>query len=133
MMGADLMLEGFLGLFGTYRHYIELIKMWGIFEGLEDWIMAIGHTINSVVLAVPFVHPAVYRRIPFSSGFLKGLTFGLLWHFLVLLVLLITAFGGAKFMREFLNMPLKDHISLFLLHLLWGGVLGVLYVPKASR
>ena len=132
MMGVDLMLDGFLGLFGTYRTYTELIKLWGIFRGFEDWVMAVGHMANSVVLALAFVYPPVYRRLPGRSGFLKGLSFGVLWHLLVLIVLVITAFGGARFMREFLSMPLKEHLSLFLLHLMWGGVLGFLYVPDTS-
>ncbi len=130
MMGVDLMLDGFLGLFGTYKTYIDLIKLWGIFEGLEDWVMAIGHMANSVVLALFFVHPYIYRRLPGSSGPAKGIVFGLLWHVAVLTVLVITASGGAEFMRELLNAPFRDHVSLFLLHLVWGGVLGLLYVPK---
>ncbi|WP_457600704.1 hypothetical protein [Hydrogenivirga sp.] len=133
MLGADLMLDGFLGLFGTYRGYIELIKLWGIFVGMEDWVMAAGHTLNSVVLALVFVHPKVYGTLPSRSGLLKGLAFGALWHLLVLLVLVITAYGGAKFMKEFLGMPFRDHLSLLLLHLVWGGTLGFLYVPKASQ
>ena len=133
MMGVDLMLDGFLGLFGTYRGYIELIKLWGIFRGLEDWVMAVGHMVNSVVLALVFVYPSVYRRLPGRGGFVKGLSFGVLWHILVLIALVVTAFGGAEFMREFLRMPLSDHLSLFLLHLVWGGVLGLLYVPREYR
>ncbi len=133
MMGVDLMLDGFLGLFGTYRGYIELIKLWGIFRGLEDWVMAVGHMVNSVVLALVFVYPTVYRRLPGRSGFVRGLSFGVLWHILVLIVLVVTAFGGAEFMKEFLRMPLGDHLSFFLLHLVWGGVLGLLYVPKEDR
>jgi len=133
MMGLDLMLDGFLGLFGTYRTYIELIKLFGIFRGLEDWIMAIGHTINSVVLALPFVHPAVYDRLPTRSGLIKGLVFGILWHILVLIVLVITAFSGAKFMIGFLNMPPQDHISLLILHMIWSATLGLLYNPPTNR
>ncbi len=129
MLGVDLMLDGFLGLFGTYRYYIQLIKIWGIFKGYEDLIMAIGHTLNSLVLALFFVHPKVYELLPTKNGFIKGISFGILWHILVLIVLVITAFGGSKFMKEFLSMPLRDHISLIILHIIWGGVLGLLYNP----
>ncbi len=127
MMGVDLMLDGFLGLFGTYRTYIELIKLWGIFKGLEDWVMAVGHMANSVVLALVFVYPTIYERLPGRKGLVKGISFGVLWHIVVLMVLVITAFGGARFIKEFLSMPLKEHVSLFLLHVVWGGVLGWLY------
>ncbi len=133
MMGVDLMLDGFLGLFGTYRTYIELIKLWGIFKGLEDWVMAIGHMANSVILALVFVYPPVYERLPGKKGLVKGIGFGALWHVVVLIVLVVTAFGGARFMKEFLSMPLNEHVSLFLLHVVWGGVLGLLYVPTASQ
>ena len=129
MMGVDLILEGFLGLFGTYKTYIELIKLWGIFKGFEDWIMALGHTLNSFVLALAFVHPKVYEALPSGSGLIKGLIFGFLWHVLVVLVLIITAFGGAKFMKGFLNMEIGEHISLLILHIVWGAVLGLLYMP----
>jgi len=130
MLGIDLLLEGFMGLFGTYRSYVELIKLWGMFNGLEDWVMVAGHTLNSVVLSLVFVHEKVYTRLPGGSGLAKGVSFGVIWHIIVLLVLIITAFGGAKFMKEFLSMPLREHLSLFLLHLVWGGVLGFLYVPR---
>ncbi len=129
MMGADLMLEGFLGLFGTYRTYVELIGMWGLFRGFEDWIMAIGHTLNSLLLALFFVHPKVYTRLPFKSGLAKGLVFGILWHVFVLAFALITAFGGSNFMKGFLHVPPQEHVSLFLLHLIWAGALGLLYSP----
>ncbi len=129
MLGADLMLEGFLGLFGTYRNYIEMIRLWGIFRGYEDVAMVVGHTLNSVVIALPFVHPRVYRLLPTRSGLLKGIAFGVFWHILVLIVLLITASCGAKFMKEFLSMSLPDHASLFLLHLMWASTLGLLYTP----
>jgi len=43
MMGVDLMLDGFLGLFGTYKYYIGMTRIWGIFKGFEDWITVLGH------------------------------------------------------------------------------------------
>ncbi|HIQ48222.1 MAG TPA: hypothetical protein EYH58_01105 [Aquifex aeolicus] len=128
MMGLDLMLDGFLGLFGTYKYYIEMTKIWGIFKGLEDWITILGHMLNSLILAVVFVHPSVYFKLP-GNGLIKGFIFGLVWHVLVVVFLIITAWGGSEFMRAFLSMPLKAHISLFLEHLIWGMSLGLLYEP----
>ncbi len=130
MLAVDLMLEGFLGLFGTYRTYIELIKIWGLFRGLEDWIMVGGHMINSVVLSLVFVHPKVYRKLPGKLGLIKGLVFGLFWHLFVLTVISLSALGGSQFMKEMLDMPLRDHISLFVLHVIWGATLGVLYTSE---
>ena len=128
MFGVDMMLDGFLGLFGTYEFYVNLLKELGLFRGYEDLAMVVGHQLNSMVLALFFVHPAVYFRLP-GKGLIKGFTFGVLWHFLVLILLFITAFGGAEFMKRFLGMPFSDHVSLFLLHVLWGACLGILYEP----
>ena len=130
MAGVDMILEGFLGLFGTYRDYIELVKLWDMFKGYEDLATMTGHMLNSVVLALVFVHPSVYHRLPTRSGLIKGLTFGALWHLVVLFILFVTAFGGALFMKKFLSLSLNFHVSLFLLHLIWAGTLGILYVPE---
>ncbi|WP_461829745.1 hypothetical protein [Aquifex sp.] len=131
MFGVDMMLDGFLGLFGTYEFYVNLLKELGLFKGYEDIAMVLGHQLNSMVLALFFVHPAVYFRLP-GNPFLKGLSFGILWHLLVLVVLFITAFGGAEFMKRFLGMPFSDHLSLFILHVVWGVCLGVLYEPPGD-
>ncbi len=132
MMAVDMMFEGFLGLFGTYKDYIELIKIWGIFEGLEDWIMTAGHMINSVVLALFFVHPSVYFRLP-KNRLLKGLTFGVFWHILVILVLMVGTLGGSEFLKNFLFMDLRHHISLFILHMVWSLTLSILYFPEKFK
>ena len=130
MLGADLMLEGTLGLFGTYRYFIELTKGFGIMEGMEDLAMVIGHTADSVVLALFFVHPRIYRLIPSKGGALKGAVFGIAWSFLVEVVVFTLARLGSGFMEGFLNLPLRIHISIFLLHIIWGTVLGILYNPS---
>ncbi len=129
MLGVDMMLEGALGLFGTYRHFIELTKDFGIMEGMEDLAMVIGHTADSVVLALFFVHPRIYRLIPSKSGALKGAIFGLVWSVIVEVVVFTLANLGSKFMEGFLNLPVAIHISILLLHLIWGTVLGILYNP----
>lgn len=130
MMAVDIMMDGFLGLFGTYREYLNIIKQFGMFNGFEDVIMVLGHMINSVVLALFFVHPAVYRRLPFKSGIAKGTVFGAFWHVCVVLFLFITSLGGAKFSITMMSASLSSQVSLFLLHLVWGAVLGLLYWQK---
>jgi len=129
MMGADLLLDGFLGLFGSYRLYLELIKSWGLFSGYEGLALSVGHTINSLVLALFFVDSRIYNTLPTPWGVSKGLVFGAVWHLLVLVFLFITALGGAKFSKTLFFAPLKEHITLFVLHLIWGAVLGFLYLP----
>lgn len=130
MMAVDIMMDGFLGLFGTYREYLNIIKQFGMFNGFEDVIMILGHMINSVVLALFFVHPAVYRRLPFKVGMAKGIVFGAFWHVCVVLFLFITSLGGAKFSITMMSASLSSQVSLFLLHLVWGAVLGLLYWQK---
>ncbi|MGB9874112.1 MAG: hypothetical protein ACPLRS_03990 [Hydrogenobacter sp.] len=130
MMAVDIMMDGFLGLFGTYREYLSIVKQFGMFNGFEDVIMVLGHMINSVVLALFFVHPGVYRRLPFKSGIAKGIVFGTFWHVCVLIFLFITSLGGAKFSLTMISASLSSQVSLFLLHLVWGAVLGFLYCQK---
>jgi len=127
MLGADIMLEGLFGLFGTYREYMEVMKGWGIPEEQTFLMMAVGHQFNSFLLGLFFAHPSVYRRIPFE-GPVKGIVFGFVWNLLVFAVAFPLYVGGAGFM----GLIFKDPVSLTLLHLLWGGVLGLLYSPPKS-
>jgi uncharacterized membrane protein YagU involved in acid resistance len=130
MMAVDIMMDGFLGLFGTYREYLNIIKQFGMFNGFEDVIMVLGHMANSVILALFFVHPAVYRRLPFKWGVAKGIVFGAFWHVCVVLFLLITSLGGAKFSTAMMSASFSSQVSLFFLHMVWGGTLGFLYSQK---
>ncbi|MDQ7039160.1 MAG: hypothetical protein Q9N26_08230 [Aquificota bacterium] len=127
MLGVDIMLDGFLGLFGTYRDYMEVMEGWGVPEEQVFLLMAVGHQINSFLLGIFFAHPAIYSRIP-SGGLIKGLIFGFVWNVLVFLVAIPLYLGGA----EFMGLILKDPLSLTLLHMIWGGVLGLLYSPPRS-
>ncbi len=131
MLGADLMLEGLLGLFGTYRNYMEAMISWGVPQDQAFILMALGHQINSFLLGLFFAHPKVYRRIPFSGPF-KGLIFGFVWNLIAICVATISHTLGAEFMGIIANPDIKNILSLTLLHLIWGGVLGILYNPPDS-
>ncbi len=131
MMGVDLMLEGFLGLFGTYRDYMEFMRGWGIPEDQIFLFMAVGHQINSFVLGLFFVHPRVYPKIPLR-GLFKGLVFGFLWNVLAILVAMVSYMLGAEFMRLIASPDVRDLVSITLLHLVWGGVLGLVYNPPET-
>lgn len=130
MMAVDMMMDGFLGLFGTYREYLQMVRQFGIFQGFEGIALVVGHTINSLVLALFFVDIRVYDRIPLRGGLAKGIFFGAVWHMWVLVFILSASIGGSKFATSMLHAPYTSHISLFLLHLIWGGTLGLLYTPK---
>ncbi len=130
MMGIDIMLDGFLGLFGTYVKYEDIVRHFGMFEGFEGLAVVIGHTINSSILSLVFVNPKVYSMLPGTSGLKKGLVFGVIWHVCVILFAFLTSQGGATFMRSLIYSSYSFHVSLFLLHVIWGAVLGYLYIPE---
>lgn len=132
MMAVDMMLDGFFGLFGTYREYLDTVRQFELFDGYEGLAMAIGHTINSLVLALIFVNKRIYNKIPAKSGLIKGVIFGIVWHVCVLVVLLISSLGGAKFAVNMLSSSYTSQVSLFLLHIVWGGTLGLLYTPQEN-
>jgi hypothetical protein len=126
MLGVDILFDGFLGLFGTYRDYIAWIKDFGIFAGYEDIAMVVGHQVNSLALGVFFAHPYVYRRLP-RNPFIRGLTFGAGWHVWVMFIAYVSFFLGAQPMGKIVNSELSEHISLLLMHLIWALVLSILY------
>ncbi|WP_148209113.1 hypothetical protein [Thermocrinis albus] len=130
MMGVDIMLEGFLGLFGSYRQYVEIVSYTGLFRGYEDLAMVIGHTFNSMIFAIFFVTPQVYHRLPSPWGAVKGLFFGICWHALALAFLVITSLLGARMSELMLPHHLHQHLTLLLLHVVWGVTLGALYNLK---
>lgn len=80
---------------------------------------------------MPFVWPYVYERLP-GSGWLKGLLYGFLWWLVVLLV--IGSIAGALG-AENLPQPASFGaiVTVILLHLVWGFLLGVLYVPPEEH
>ncbi len=126
MLGVDILFEGFLGLFGTYREYIDWIREFGIFKGYEDLAMVVGHQVNSLALGVFFAHPYVYRRLPRNS-LLRGVSFGVGWHVFVISLAFLTYHLGAEPMGKILNSDLEGHLSLFLMHVVWAVVLSLLY------
>ena len=111
--------EIFAGWFGLF----------GLFPGLKSPAWIIHHQIDSTLFAIPFVLPAVYNRIP-GGGFLKGLIYGFGWHVFVTVVSFIGTAGGSKWFQP---MQATAMISLFLLHLVYGAVIGFLYNPPESE
>lgn len=129
---VDIALEGWFGLFGTYKTYKQWLIDAEIFKGLEDIALFLGHELNSLLLALFFVNPFFYKKLP-DNLFLKGVAFAILWHIAVMIVVVIAGLGGSKWMYSLLTMPLKDHISFFLLHIVWGLTLSYTYIPKERK
>lgn len=117
MYVIDYRLAGALGLFG-------------MFPVNDGWWM-LTHHVDSILFALPFAWPLVYESLP-GSGWLKGLVYGFLWWLVVLLV--IGSIAGALGAE---NLPQPGSaggiISVILLHLVWGFLLGVLYVPAEEE
>ncbi|WP_457642926.1 hypothetical protein [Persephonella sp.] len=128
MYVVDLALDGWLGLFGTYRIYRPWLEEAGLFGGIEDIALFIGHQLNGILFGFFFAHPSVYRKLPENLIF-KGAVFAVIWHFLVLTVAFFFGTTGAVWMKDLLYMPVSAHISFFILHLVWGVSLAVFYKP----
>ncbi len=129
---VDIALEGWSGLFGTYRLYRQWLIDAGLFTGIEDIALFLGHEANSIILSLFFVNPYFYNRLP-SNLFLKGIIFAVVWHIAVMIVVFITGIGGSVWMYSLLTMPLKDHISFFLLHIVWALSLSYTYIPEVKK
>ncbi len=129
---VDLALEGWFGLFGSYKLFKSWLVEADIFSGIEDIALFIGHELNSVILSLFFVNPVFYKRLP-ENLFFKGLSFGILWHLAVIFVCVVFGISGSIWLYQLLTMPVKEHISLFLLHIVWGLSLSYLYRPNTAK
>lgn len=111
---VDHYFAGILGLFGLYP------------AGNTWWIL--NHHAESIVYALPFAWPALYDRLP-GQRWLKGLVYGFLWWLLVpFLIGTVAARLGAGTFQQFYA-PAPSILSAVVLNLVWGVLLGVLYVP----
>ena len=126
---VDLALDGWFGLFGTYKLYTSWLVEAGIFKGLEDIALFLGHEFNSMFLSLFFVNPVFYNFLPKNLLF-KGLSFAVLWHIAVMIVCIAFGLTGSKWLYQLLTMSISDHISFFLLHIVWGLTLSYTYQLK---
>ncbi len=126
---VDLALDGWFGLFGTYKLYTSWLVEAGIFKGLEDIALFLGHELNSMFLSLFFVNPVFYNFLPKNLLF-KGLSFAVLWHIAVMIVCIAFGLTGSKWLYQLLTMSISDHISFFLLHIVWGLTLSYTYQLK---
>jgi len=129
---VDVALEGWFGLFGTYKLYKQWLIDAGLFTGIEDIALFLGHEANSIILSLFFINPYVYSKLP-SNLFLKGLTFAVLWHIAVMIVAFVFGITGSKWLYSLFSMPIKEHISFFLLHIVWALTLSYTYIPKEEK
>ncbi|MDQ7056008.1 MAG: hypothetical protein Q9M89_05895 [Persephonella sp.] len=132
MYVVDLALDGFLGLFGTYRIYKQWLVDAGLFTGFEDIALFLGHQFNGILFGFFFAHPFAYKKLP-GNLILKGFVFATLWHILVLIVSFFYGMLGARWLQALINMDFSSHISLYLLHIMWGITLSLFYRPPEEE
>jgi hypothetical protein len=105
--------------------YAKWFGLFGLFPGLKDPAWFIHHQLDATLFAIPLA--LLWNKIP-GPGIVKGLIYGVLWHILVIVISLIGAFGGAEWFQR--PMTMNAQISTFILHLVWGGLTGLLYNPE---
>ncbi|SNZ10590.1 hypothetical protein SAMN06265182_1894 [Persephonella hydrogeniphila] len=132
MYVVDLALDGWFGLFGTYRIYKNWLVEAGLFPGIEDIAIFLGHQLNSILFGFFFANPKIFYSLP-NNSILKGTTFAIVWHILVLLISVLFGPTGAKWLNSLLHMPINAQISLFLLHIVWGVSLSLFYNPEGKK
>ncbi len=118
MYFVDKWLGGFLGLFS-------------IFPGTKNAWWMLEHHIDGIIIALLFAWPAVHQKLP-GGGWLKGSIFGLAWAIVLFIIMLI---GGALGSKAFQQIPVNATVAIsnFLLHIIYGFFLGILYVPPAEE
>ncbi len=110
--------------------YARWFGLFGVFPGIKDPAWLFKHQVDATLFAIPLVLPYVWNRLP-GSGIVKGLIYGVIWHIFVFIVSLIGSLGGAAWFSK--PTPLSVQLSLFILHLVWGGVTGFLYNPPEEK
>lgn len=91
------------------------------------WIGIIAHQIDSVLFGLAFAG-LFYTHLPGWGG-LRGLIFGVFLWLTVSLVAILGRISGTKVFRRTMSMMLPHSIANLLLHLIYGFILGTLYVP----
>lgn len=114
---------GLFGLFpGLWFFHHPFVAPWFIDH---PFVWFIHHQLDATLFAMPLA--LLWKLLP-GPGIVKGLIYGVSWHIFVTVFSLIGAFGGAEWFQE--PMGMNAQISAFILHLVWGGLTGLLYNPE---
>jgi len=125
---------GFVGGYVMYfidHWFAGFLGLFGMFPGTENAWWMLEHHIDGIIFALIFAWPVVYNILP-GGGWLKGLVFGIAWTILYSIAAMIAGAAGAQM---FQGMPMTAAIivSSFLLHGIWGLLVGALYNPTTDR
>lgn len=128
----SLIVSGFVAgwvMFLVDHYFSGVGGLFGIYPGMSDWGWMVKHHIEAIIFAIPFALPAIYYKIP-GPGWLKGVIYGFFWWLIMNLILGWLA--GMIGSQPFEQLAPKSAVMLFsviILHLVWGFILGTLYVP----
>ncbi|MGB9874495.1 MAG: hypothetical protein ACPLRS_05965 [Hydrogenobacter sp.] len=131
LKGANLLNFVFASQMGGYAMvlldevYAKWFGLFGLFPGLKNPTWFIHHQLDATLFAIPLA--LLWKLLP-GPGIIKGLIYGVFWHILVIVISLVGAFGGAEWFQR--PMTMTAQISTFILHLVWGGLTGLLYSPE---
>lgn len=126
----SLLVSALIAAYGAYLidgYFAGIGGLFGLYPTNDAWWM-LHHHLESILFALPFAWPVLYERLP-GDRWLKGVTYGLIWWFLLpFMVGTVAARLGAGTFQQ-LYAPVTSIISSAVLNLVWGFLLGVLYVP----
>lgn len=127
----SLLVAGIIAGYGMYlvdHYFAGALGLFGLFPGTDNAWWMLTHHVDGVIFALPFAWPAIYESLP-GEGWLKGLVYGFLFWLIVPFIFGMIA--GALGSEYFQQMEASGSIiiTMILLHLVWGFLLGVLYVP----
>ncbi len=130
----SLLFAGFVAGYLMYfidRYFAGFLGLFGAFPGTSNTWWMIEHHIDSIIFALIFAWPFIYKLLP-NGGWLKGLIFGFFWTIALSLTALIAGALGATIFQQW-PMGFKPFISNLVLHMSWGFFLGVLYTPPKEQ
>ncbi len=123
---VDYIFQGWFGLFGLFHHKGSPI-------GLGNPYWTLRHEIQSVIFSIPYATFFTYRVRFIKSRTLKGALYGFFFFILTRIVGFLGVLGDAPWLTRFMDKPVEAHISSLILHVIWGAVLGYLYVSPEEK
>jgi hypothetical protein len=114
-------------MFFVDKWFAGTLGLFGAFPGTSSTWWMIEHHLDGILIALLFAWPFLYTKLP-GPGWGKGLVFGIFWNIALIITALIASALGAN---PFSQMPSSAGavITGFLLHMIWGTLLGALYNP----
>lgn len=127
----SLLFAGFVSGYLMYfidKYFGGFLGLFGMFPGTDNLWWMIEHHIDSIIFALAFAWPYVYRRLP-GDGWFKGLGFGLIWTIALTITSVVAGALGSDVFKQMAKLSVSSAVNMLILHLVWGFFLGILYQP----